>query len=79
METAMKTRPHSRKPPVDLVERRAFVRERERQAQEAALVSIDCRHCGEPLATAMPGSEAFCRPCQTWTPSVPSPKRGAVG
>ena len=49
--------------------------ERLRQAEEASLVSIDCSRCGQPLATAMPGSEAFCRPCGVWSPSLPGAKR----
>ncbi len=73
-----KTRPHSRTPPVDLVQRATLQRERERHAEEAGLIAVDCRGCGQPLAVVLPGADCYCRPCQTWTSSVPSPKRGVL-
>ncbi len=72
----MKTRPHTRQVPPDLVQRAVLQRERERREVEAGLVAVDCSRCGELLGVVAAGADCYCRPCQTWTPSLPGPKRG---
>ena len=75
----MKTRPHGRTPPADLVQRAALRRERGRREQEATMIAVACRVCGQELAAVLPGADCWCRSCHTWTSSLPSPKRGVVG
>lgn len=60
--------------PIDVPSHRQPVRlaERTRRAREADLIPVDCRSCGEPLATVAVGAEAFCRTCRVWTSSLTS-------
>ncbi len=52
------------------------VAEQSRRQREADLVAVDCRSCGELLATVVLGAEAFCRTCGVWTSSVGGPSSG---
>ena len=64
--------------PIDPVQRTALHRARTRREQEVVLIAVDCRICGQELASVLPGADCWCRPCQVWTPSLPCPKRGVV-
>lgn len=78
-ELVMRRRPYRTAAMPDTLGRSAVRAERNRHAQEAVLVAVDCSQCRALLAVVAAGAEAFCRPCGVWTPSLPGSKRGAVG